>query len=111
MGICCSRISRDHNGALNLVSIVGARLDLLDLKAVRAKHMDQTRCLPPLVVSAEATRCGARTRAGKPCKSMAMPNGRCRMHGGTSPGARNAWKHGRYSTYSRSLAAFGRSMV
>jgi uncharacterized protein YjcR len=31
-----------------------------------------------------------------------MPNGRCRMHGGKSPGApkgnRNAWKHGRYST-------------
>lgn len=29
-----------------------------------------------------------------------MPNGRCRMHGGTSPGAprgnTNAWKHGRY---------------
>ncbi|WFU37329.1 hypothetical protein QA640_22825 [Bradyrhizobium sp. CB82] len=27
-----------------------------------------------------------------------MPNGRCRMHGGTNPGApkgnRNAWKHG-----------------
>lgn len=30
-----------------------------------------------------------------------MPNGRCHMHGGKSPGApkgnRNAWKHGRYS--------------
>jgi len=30
-----------------------------------------------------------------------MKNGRCRMHGGTSPGApkgnRNAWKHGHYS--------------
>jgi hypothetical protein len=30
-----------------------------------------------------------------------MPNGRCRMHGGMSPGPpkgnRNAWKHGRYS--------------
>jgi hypothetical protein len=30
-----------------------------------------------------------------------MPNGRCRMHGGPSPGApkgnRNAFKHGRYS--------------
>ena len=30
-----------------------------------------------------------------------MKNGRCRMHGGTSPGApkgnRNAWKHGQYS--------------
>ena len=31
-----------------------------------------------------------------PCQSPAMPNGRCRMHGGKSPGApkgnRNAWK-------------------
>jgi hypothetical protein len=30
-----------------------------------------------------------------------MKNGRCRMHGGPSPGApkgnRNAWKHGLYS--------------
>jgi hypothetical protein len=32
---------------------------------------------------------------------QAMPNGRCRMHGGTSPGApkgnNNAFKHGRYT--------------
>ncbi|WP_439619372.1 HGGxSTG domain-containing protein [Hyphomonas sp.] len=45
--------------------------------------------------------CGARTRAGVPCKARPMRNGRCRMHGGTSPGAqkgnRNAWKHGQYS--------------
>jgi len=36
-----------------------------------------------------------------PCQSPAMPNGRCRMHGGKSPGApkgnQNALKHGRYS--------------
>jgi hypothetical protein len=46
-------------------------------------------------------RCGARTRSGGTCKAAAMPNGRCRMHGGRSPGAaignKNAWKHGRYS--------------
>ncbi|WP_353019077.1 HGGxSTG domain-containing protein [Mesorhizobium sp. M0999] len=44
-------------------------------------------------------RCGART--ANPCKSPAMPNGRCRLHGGKSPGApkgnSNAFKHGRYS--------------
>lgn len=44
--------------------------------------------------------CGARTRGGHPCKSASMGNGRCRMHGGTNPGAprgnRNAWKHGGY---------------
>ena len=38
---------------------------------------------------------------GSPCRSPAMPNGRCRMHGGTSPGApkgnKNAFKHGRYT--------------
>jgi len=28
--------------------------------------------------------CGAKTRNGKPCKSLAMANGRCRMHGGKS---------------------------
>jgi hypothetical protein len=32
-------------------------------------------------------RCGARTRSGSPCRSPAMPNGRCRMHRGPSPGA------------------------
>ena len=33
-------------------------------------------------------RCGARTRAGTPCRSPAMRNGRCRMHGGLSTGPR-----------------------
>jgi hypothetical protein len=45
-----------------------------------------------------APRCLAKTRRGTPCQSPAMPNGRCRIHGGKSPGApkgnRNAWKHG-----------------
>jgi hypothetical protein len=35
------------------------------------------------------------------CQSPAMPNGRCRMHGGPSPGApkgnKNALKHGWYT--------------
>ncbi|WP_279597082.1 HGGxSTG domain-containing protein [Methylobacterium sp. J-068] len=47
-------------------------------------------------------RCGARTRSGGSCNAPAMPNGRCRMHGGTSPGApkgsRNGmYRHGRYT--------------
>lgn len=46
-------------------------------------------------------RCHARTRAGAPCQSPAMANGRCRMHGGKAPGAakgnRNALTHGRYT--------------
>lgn len=46
-------------------------------------------------------RCLARTRSGTLCQAPAMPNGRCRMHGGKSPGApkgnRNSWRHGYYS--------------
>lgn len=37
----------------------------------------------------------------EPCRSPAMSNGRCRMHGGPSPGApkgnKNALRHGHYS--------------
>ena len=63
-------------------------------------------------------RCGARTRSGTPCQSPAMANGRCRMHGGKSPGAprgnSNALRHGLYSAEAiserRELAALIRSM-
>lgn len=43
--------------------------------------------------------CGARTRSGEPCKTIAMKNGRCRMHGGKSLSgiASGSFKHGRYS--------------
>jgi len=46
-------------------------------------------------------RCGAKTRAGGECKNWAMPNGRCRMHGGKTPKgiASPNWKHGRYAKY------------
>ena len=33
-----------------------------------------------------APRCGAKTRAGCPCRGPAMKNGKCRMHGGASTG-------------------------
>lgn len=47
-------------------------------------------------------RCGAKTRSATPCRAPAMPNGRCRMHGGASPGApmgkRNGmYKHGNFT--------------
>ena len=49
----------------------------------------------------QASRCRARTRRGSLCQSPAMKNGRCRMHGGKSPGApkgnKNALKHGWYT--------------
>jgi hypothetical protein len=35
-----------------------------------------------------APRCGAQTRAAWPCRQPAMANGRCRLHGGKSTGAR-----------------------
>ena len=54
-----------------------------------------------------APRCGAKTRWGSACQAPAMPNGRCRLHGGKSTGPRTAkglercrqanWKHGSYS--------------
>ena len=55
-----------------------------------------------------APRCGAKKRRkGTPCGSPAMANGRCRIHGGTSPGPRTPegvenirkahWKHGQRS--------------
>jgi|RhiMethySRZTD1v2_1073278.scaffolds.fasta_scaffold1023013_2 hypothetical protein len=60
----------------------------------------------------------ARGRKGSLCKSAAMANGRCRMHGGMSPGApkgnKNAYKHGRYTPEAtarrRELAALLRAM-
>jgi hypothetical protein len=46
----------------------------------------------------QSPRCGAKTRSGRPCRSGAMPNGRCRMHGGRSPGAPKGKANGNYKT-------------
>jgi hypothetical protein len=64
--------------------------------------------LEALVRANAAPRCGARSkRTGKPCRGAAMPNGRCRLHGGKSTGPRTPaglerskrarWKHGHFS--------------
>ena len=55
----------------------------------------------------KAKPCGAKTRKGITCRQPAMPNGRCRMHGGPSTGPRteagiaaikaSRTKHGRYT--------------
>jgi hypothetical protein len=59
----------------------------------------------PLLPFQASPRCGARTRAGGSCLCPAMANGRCKLHGGKSPGApkgnRNAWKHGMRSAAAR----------
>ncbi len=52
-------------------------------------------------IQPHAKRCGAKTRSGVPCNNSGMRNGRCRMHGGKSPGPpkgnKNAFKHGMYT--------------
>jgi hypothetical protein len=60
-----------------------------------------------LALANASPRCGARRRDGERCRGAAMPNGRCRMHGGPSTGPRTPaglersrrsnWKHGYYS--------------
>jgi hypothetical protein len=64
--------------------------------------------LEALIKANAAPRCGARSkRTGKPCRGAAMPNGRCKLHGGKSTGPRTPeglersrranWKHGHFS--------------
>jgi hypothetical protein len=64
--------------------------------------------LEALVMANAAPRCSARSkRTGKPCRAAAMPNGRCKVHGGKSTGPRTPeglersrranWKHGHFS--------------
>lgn len=45
--------------------------------------------------------CGAKRRNGQPCKAPAMPNGRCRIHGGKTPVGLGLpqFTTGRYSKY------------
>ena len=46
-----------------------------------------------------ATTCGAKTRAGSPCRrAPATGRSRCRLHGGATPrgAASPHWRHGRY---------------
>jgi hypothetical protein len=73
----------------------------------RAIERVQAR-LEALVRATAAPRCGARSkRTGKPCRAAAMPNGRCKVHGGKSTGPRTPeglersrranWKRGYYS--------------
>lgn len=47
------------------------------------------------------TACGARRKNGEPCQMAAMPNGRCRIHGGKSLSGIQApaFKTGRHSKY------------
>lgn len=51
-------------------------------------------------------RCGAKKRNGEPCQSPGMKNGRCRIHGGKSPGAPKGNTHGyKHGFYYNALSA------
>jgi hypothetical protein len=73
-----------------------------------------------LPLAQAAPRCGARTRSGSACKSPAMPNRRCRLHGGPSTGPRTAeglermrranTKHGRYTKENQQLMSLIRAL-
>jgi len=68
-----------------------------------------------------APRCGAKNRRGLPCQCPAMPNGRCRLHGGLSTGPKTqegierilqaVKKHGRYSKQAIAERKFYRSLM
>jgi len=52
----------------------------------RAKTMQKAR-----VLADEATRCGAKTRKGTPCRCRGFGRGgRCKLHGGMSTGPKTA---------------------
>ena len=58
--------------------------------------------------------CGAKTRAGTPCRCLALRNGRCKLHGGMSTGPKTPEGrqrvtdgHARYFARKRAEAASG----
>jgi len=69
----------------------------------------------------KAPRCGAKNRRGTPCQCPAMRNGRCRLHGGLSTGAKTAegierirravTKHGRYSEQAKAERRYERNLL
>lgn len=72
----CARISADHNAAVQAYI------------ASRGRTAEPADPIYPLFPEAcRGMQCGATTRAGTPCKSIAlMINGRCKLHGGMSTG-------------------------
>jgi hypothetical protein len=79
--------------------------------AIRSRNLALAHACP---------RCGARTRAGLPCKAQAMRNGRCYRHGGPSTGPRTPeglqrivrarTVHGRYGAEMRELRRLVREL-
>ena len=85
--------------------------------------IDRVRArLEALLKANAAPRCGARSkRTGKPCQGAAMPNGRCKLHGGKSTGPRTMeglersrranWKHGHFSREAKAERARVRAAI
>lgn len=77
----------------------------LPMQGARARMIIRARADPDGAKQSHAQPpCGAQTRSGKPCSNIfTLPNGRCRMHGGTNPGApkgnQRARTHGIYSKH------------
>jgi hypothetical protein len=81
----------------------------MNSEPLEREPIDRVRArLEALLKANAAPRCGARSkRTGKPCQGAAMPNGRCKLHGGKSTGPRTPeglersrranWKHGHFS--------------
>lgn len=77
--------------------------------------MPKSEIKPMRAAFQNAPRCGAKTRKGTACLGPAMPNGRCRMHGGKSTGApkgnKNALKHGRYTVKAIAQRRYVRQLI
>jgi hypothetical protein len=62
-------------------------------------HNPMNRPHSDMRLARQSPRCGARTRAGSPCRCPAMKGKRrCRIHGGASPGAPTGKANGNYRT-------------
>lgn len=48
------------------------------------------RGIPPDYAGTDPRLCNARTRSGRPCRTLALPSGRCKWHGGMSTGPKTA---------------------
>jgi hypothetical protein len=69
----------------------------------------------------KAARCGAKTRHGTRCRCPAMPNRRCRLHGGLSTGPKTpegidrirqaVTKHGQYSQAAKAERLYVRMLL
>src|SRR5215472_2414507 len=91
------------------VSMIVLEYPMSEFPEPLAREGERMRAGLEALVRANATpRCGARSkRTGKPCQGAAMPNGRCKVHGGKSTGPRTPeglersrranWKHGHFS--------------